>query len=111
MRQNQPGKKGKAKNTAVIDSGDDMSEQTLRKLKRRLEKAELEHLRQQAAELHNKLEHAEAEAERAWENADSWRQHAMDLQDALNDENFSTHRCIGIAKTGELMVVRDSSTL
>ena len=72
---------------------------TLRNLRRRLERMELAHLRQHAAELHARLEDAE-------EAADWWHRHAMDLQDMLNDENYATHRSIGLTQSGELLVVQ-----
>lgn len=78
----------------------------LRALQRKLERMELEHLRQHALELHGRLERAEVELERATEIADFWQRHAHDLQLALLDEDFVTHRCVGINKGGELMVVK-----
>lgn len=80
--------------------------QELRALQSKLERMELEHLRQHALELHGRLERAEAELERATEIADFWQRHAHDLQLALLDEDFATHRCVGINKGGELMVVK-----
>lgn len=80
--------------------------QGLRTLQRKLERMELEHLRQHSLELHGRLERAEAELERATEIADFWQRHAHDLQLALLDEDFATHRCVGINKGGELMVVK-----
>lgn len=75
-------------------------------LKRKLESMELEHLRQHAAELHEKLERAEADAAQANECADFWQRYCMQLQEALHDGEFATHRSIGITKSGELMVVK-----
>lgn len=75
---------------------------TLRNLQRRLERMELAHLRQHAAELHARLEDAE-------EQADWWHRHAMDLQAMLHDEHFSTHRSIGITQDGALLVVAHES--
>lgn len=79
---------------------------TLRTLQRKLERMEIEHLRQHAAELHEKLERAEAEAAKTIESAEFWQSHAMQLQEALYDGEFSTHRSVGITKAGELMVVQ-----
>lgn len=67
---------------------------------------ELAHLRQHAADLAERLEQAEVEAERAAESAEFWQQHAMQLQEALHDGEFATHRSVGINKSGELMVVK-----
>lgn len=75
-------------------------------LKRKLERLELDHLRQLAAELHEKLERAEADAAQANESADFWQRHGMQLQEAFHDGEFATHRSIGITKSGELMVVK-----
>ena len=78
----------------------------LQATKRKLERMELEHLRAHAAELSERLEQAEAEAARAWESADFWQRDAMNMQEALLDDNHATHRCVGINKSGELMVVQ-----
>lgn len=78
----------------------------LQALKRKLERMELEHLRRYALELHEQLEQAQAEAEQASESAEFWQRHAMQLQEALHDGEFATHRSVGITKGGELMVVK-----
>jgi len=78
----------------------------LQALKRKLERMELAHLRQHCADLAEKLELAEAEAERDAESAAFWQQHAMQLQEALHDGEFATHRSVGITRSGELMVVK-----
>jgi len=74
----------------------------LKALQRKLERMELEHLRQHAFELHQRVEELEA----ATESAEFWQRHAMDLQEALHDGEFATHRSVGLTKAGELMVVR-----
>ena len=74
----------------------------LKALQRKLERMELEHLRQHAFELHQRVEELEA----ATESAEFWQRHAMDLQETLHDGEFATHRSIGINKSGELMVVK-----
>ncbi|MDO8293037.1 MAG: hypothetical protein Q7T29_09280 [Gallionella sp.] len=78
----------------------------LQATKLKLERMELEHLRRHALELHEQLEQAKAEAERAWESAEFWQRHAMQLQEALHDGEFATHRSVGITRSGELMVVQ-----
>lgn len=83
-----------------------MTDKTLTTLKRRLERLELDHLRQHALELHQRLERAEAELEQANDAAEFWQRHANELQLALWDEDHATHRCIGINRAGEMMVVR-----
>ena len=82
-----------------------MTNRKLSNLKKQLEALELKHLRQLAAELHEKLERAEADAEQANESAEFWQRHAMELQEALHDGEFATHRSVGITRSGELMVV------
>lgn len=84
-----------------------MKDRTVTNLQRRLERMELEHLRKHALELHERLEQAESAARHAEESADFWQRHAMNLQEALHDGEFATHRSVGITKTGELMVVRN----
>lgn len=80
-------------------------DRTLINLKRRLERQELQALRKLVVELHERTVRAEAEAESAREDANAWQRHAMDLQEALSDESFSKQRCVGITRTGELMVI------
>lgn len=87
--------------------------QSLLKLQRKLEIAELKHLRRLAGALHKQREAWRAAAKEmherlksAEESALFWQRHAMNLQDALDDDAFSTHRCVGINKSGELMVVK-----
>jgi hypothetical protein len=48
----------------------------------------------------------EADFQRADESAEFWQRHAHELQLALWDEDHATHRCVGINKAGEMMVVR-----
>lgn len=87
-------------------STEDVSLRRVRALQRKLEKMELEHLRQHAFDLHQQLERAEAELEQANADAEFWQRHANDLQLAVLDDDHATHRCIGINKAGELMVVQ-----
>lgn len=68
-------------------------------LRRRLEKWELEHLRQHALELQERLERAEEEAARAWESAEFWRDNALELQEALMADGFT----VGITRGGQLV--------
>lgn len=85
---------------------EDTMDRAIKTLQRKLEKLELEHLRQHALELHTRLEQAESELDRATESANFWQDHAMELQRALSDDEHATHRCVGITKQGELMVVQ-----
>lgn len=82
-----------------------MGDRTLDALRRRLEKWELEHLRRLAAELQERLERAEEEASRAWESAEFWQRNAMDLQEALLEEDFT----IGLTQGGELVPIPPES--
>lgn len=88
-------------------------DKSLKALQRRLERMELEHLRQHALELHERLEHAEeqlrraeAASQRADEMSEYWRESYMQMQEALYDEDFATHRSIGLTKDGALLVVK-----
>lgn len=71
-------------------------------MRRRLEKWELQHLRQHALELQERLDRAEEEAARAWESADFWRDNAMDLQQALMEDGFT----VGITKEGQMVTAK-----
>lgn len=71
----------------------------------KLERLELEHLRQLAATLYEQLEQARADLEYASSSADFWQQHTTRLQESLGDTDFATHRAIGITKDGSTMVV------
>ncbi len=82
------------------------NDNTLQDLHERLDRMALEQLRQVAAELHQRLGQTEAQLLDAEAGAEFWQQHAMDLQQALSDEEYSTHRCVGMSKSGESMVVR-----
>lgn len=84
----------------------DTANRKLQAIQRKLERMELEHLRRHALELHEQLEQAQAEAERAWESANFWQRDAMNMQEALLDPEFANARCIGLTKSGELMVVK-----
>lgn len=65
---------------------------------RKLERLELEHLRQLVADLHDQLESAN-------DSIEFWQNYAMQLQGMQMDDEFATHRAIGITKTGETMVI------
>lgn len=78
---------------------------SLSRTQRKLETLELKHLRQHAATQQSLLELAEANYRNAEESAEFWQRHAMQLQEALHDDKFATHRAVGITKTGETMVI------
>jgi len=79
---------------------------SLKTLQKKLERLELEHLRQHALELHERLEKAEAELQRAEEAAEFWQRSFQMMEEAAHDDLHATHRCVGISRTGELMVVQ-----
>ena len=67
---------------------------------------ELEHLRAHALELHERLERTEADLARAEDLVEWWHDQATNLMAAEMDDEHATHRCVGMNKAGELMVVR-----
>lgn len=81
----------------------------LRNLKRRLERWELQHLREHAAELAQRLEAAEQRAADAQYRlslaevlADSWREEALDMQRAAAADGGGK---LGITMNGRLVVM------
>lgn len=70
------------------------------KIIRRLEKLELQHLRQHAADLAELLELAESEAARANDDADFWHQQCMNVLAELQDDGAE----IGMTKDGEIVI-------
>ena len=77
-----------------------MTDRTISTLHRRLEKWELQHLRQHASDLAERLERAEDEAARANEAADFWHQQCMNMIADLQDEGAE----IGLTKSGEIVI-------
>lgn len=82
-----------------------MASNPLNRTQRKLESLELEHLRQLVAEQHEQIERLQFELQDAHLSADMWNELAQQSMDALHDENFATHRAIGINKAGETMVI------
>jgi hypothetical protein len=81
-------------------------DRTLQGLRRRLEKAELEHLRQHCAELRARLDIAEERAANAEATADCyWHQH-MDLIQSLNERDDVQ---IGITQDGHIGVIKEAA--
>lgn len=78
----------------------------LRALQRKLERMELEHLRQHALELHERLEEVQRELARAEDSAEFWQHNFQMMQEAAADDLHATHRCVGITRDGEMMVVQ-----
>ncbi len=77
-----------------------MTDRTISTLRRRLEKWELQHLRQHASDLAERLERAEEDAARANESADFWHQQCMNMIAELQDEGA----VIGLTKGGEIVI-------
>lgn len=84
-------------------------ERTLQNLKRKLEAAELEHLRQHAAELHERLEEATERADRAEECADMWWRTFHDFREEVQNELDAAGMAVGITKDGAIGVVDGAS--
>lgn len=83
-------------------------------LRRKLERAELEHLRRHTAELAEKLEVAERRielaelrAQNAEITADMWHDQVWDMQQAL-DRDTPQARAIGLTQSGALLIVDTS---
>lgn len=74
-------------------------------LKRRLEKWELEHLRQLTTELSERLERAEEDALLANEYAESWRDSVFALQETLSDAGTQ----LGLTIDGALVTLPSAS--
>lgn len=84
---------------------------TIKALRKRLERWELEHLRQLAASLADRLEAAEQriealelEAARAWDTADAWREDAQRLVEELEAAGAT----VGMTQGGALVVCDDA---
>lgn len=84
---------------------------TIKALRKRLERWELEHLRQLAASLADRLEAAEQriealelEAARAWDTADAWREDAQHLVGELEAAGAT----VGLTQDGALVVCDDA---
>lgn len=78
----------------------------LQALKRKLERMELEHLRQHALELHEQVEQLQSDLALTSNSLDFWQRDAMSMQEMLLDPEYANARQIGITKSGELLVVR-----
>lgn len=76
----------------------------IQRIRSRLERWELTHLRALAASLHNQLEEANARADSAEQSAEFWQRHANDLQAQLFEEQPGT--TIGLTQDGALHVMQ-----
>ena len=84
---------------------------TIKALRKRLERWELEHLRQLAASLADRLEAAEQriealeiDAARAWDTAEAWREDAQRLVEELEAAGAT----VGLTQGGALVVCDDA---
>lgn len=84
---------------------------TIKALRKRLERWELEHLRQLAASLADRLEAAEqriealeVEAARAWDTAEAWREDAQRLVEELEAAGAT----VGLTQDGALVLCDDA---
>jgi hypothetical protein len=77
----------------------------LQALRRRLENAELEHLRQHCAEQAERIEELERDRDYWQDCALSADARADMFMRMAEDPHYSTHRAVGINRAGELMVI------
>ena len=78
----------------------------LNNLQQRFDRQAINQLRAEVSTLAQKIDELEESLYYAQQNADFWHDHSVDMRQALEDENFATHRSVGLNKEGELMVVR-----
>ena len=75
-------------------------------VKRKLERMELDHLRQLVAAQQEQIEQLQSDLELTQGSLDFWQRDAMNMHDALLDQEHANGRCIGLTKSGELLVVK-----
>jgi uncharacterized protein YlxW (UPF0749 family) len=78
----------------------------LQALQRKLERMELDHLRQLVAAQQEQIEQLQSDLELTQGSLDFWQRDAMNMLDALQDPEHANGRCIGLTKSGELLVVK-----
>lgn len=78
----------------------------LRRLESKLDKLALDQLRRVAAVLYEELEATKDRLAWAEQEAELCRQERDMLHEAMADEDFATHRGVGINLQGELLVVK-----
>jgi Xaa-Pro aminopeptidase len=77
----------------------------IKRLRARLNRWELEHLRQLASDLHEQLEWALSAASSAEHRADMWQSVAEQLQDAMA-ESGGTPATVGLTMHGDLVLMK-----
>ena len=78
----------------------------LNNLQQRFDRQAINQLRAEVSTLAQKIDELESQLYSAQDEADFWHNHSIDMRLALDDENFATHRSVGLNKDGEIMVVR-----
>lgn len=78
----------------------------LKRLESKLDKLALDQLRRVAAALYEELEETKKQLAWAEVNESYARQDAELLRDAMADEDFATHRKVGINQQGEMLIVQ-----
>jgi|GEM_PF-3400574 len=78
----------------------------LKRLESKLDKLALDQLRRVAAALYEELEATKDRLVWAEQEAELCRQERDMLHQSMADEDFATHRSVGINKQGELVVVK-----
>lgn len=84
---------------ALAEAFPPLNDRTLQRMRARLNRWELMHLREHAAQLVIKLDDAEQRAHSAEEAANFWRDQVMQMQQDLAED-----LCIGITREGSLSV-------
>lgn len=85
--------------TALEAAFPPLADLTLQRMRARLNRWELMHLREHAAQLVIKLDDAEQRAHSAEEAANFWREQVMQMQQDLAED-----LCVGITRDGSLSV-------
>jgi hypothetical protein len=75
------------------------------RIQRRFENWELDHLRDLAARQAEQIQELQAQLSYAEHTADFWRESHHNLEEHL-DAGTADARCVGLTKSGELMVVQ-----
>lgn len=80
-----------------------MSDRAIQRLRHKLERLELDRLREMVVDLHQRLQAAEEQVTQAEEVADYWRQAFWQLEEATQSRDFNTPT-IGITQDGRILV-------
>ena len=80
-----------------------VKEPSLQGIRRKLERWELQHLREYITELHSRLQTAEQDAQNAWSSSDMWRDNCQ----CLTDELLAEGATVGITQGGVMSVLAE----